>query len=77
MPGCRETVCFKRKPARSEDTVVHDENENEKRLDDGCQRIETPVGKDADGVQGCEGSTMSRKQQDENWERNVRDEVGM
>ena len=47
------------------------ENENEKRLDNSCQRIKTPMGKDADGVQGCEGSIMSRKQQDENWKRDV------
>ena len=70
-------MCFKRKPDRSKDTVVHDENENEKRLDDSCQRIKTPVGKDADSMQGCEGSTMSQKQQDENWEKYVQDEVGM
>ena len=55
----RKTVCFKRKLDHSEDTVVHDKKEKEKRLDDSCQCIKTPVGKDADSVQGCEGSTMS------------------
>ena len=76
-PGRRETACFKRKPDRSEDTVVHDEKEKEKRLDDSCQHIKTPVGKDADSVQGCEGSTMSWRQQDKNWEKDVQDEVGL
>ena len=58
-----------RKPDRSEDTVVHNKKEMEKTLDDSCQCIKTPVGKDADSVQGCKGSTLLWRQQDMNWEK--------
>ena len=76
-PGRHEAACFKRKPDHSKDTVVHDKKDREKRLDDSCQCIKNPVGKDADSVQGCEGSTMSGRQQDQNWEKDVQDKVGL
>ena len=57
-----------RKPDHSEDTVVHDKKEKEKRLDDkkekekrlddSCQHIKTPVGKDADSVTVCKDAKV-------------------
>ena len=56
--------------------TVCNKKEKEKRLDDSFQCIKTPVGNDADSVQGYKGSTFLWRQQDVKWEKgNVQEQV--